>query len=151
MFLGFEEKVRLRLEVWEWNKLNAMDFIGCTHLDQLYSDVRKGKLVDVWRPLTCKGVKINVTIHVILQLKSNYVPSEQYDLPSTPLMLAESNLQSSKMPPMFSSPSRLPIRNYWAPQLHPAKALQQKVQNFKLFVTLKTLDFLRFKATLHLW
>lgn len=67
MFLGCEEG-KLRLEVWEWNKLNALDFVGCTYLDHAYSEARKGKQVDMWRPLTCKGVHINVSVRITLQL-----------------------------------------------------------------------------------
>jgi hypothetical protein len=75
--LGFSEKARLRLEVWEWNRLDAMDFVGCTHLDQLYLEARKGKTVDVWRPLTCKGVKTNASVRILFQ-KGPSPPTEMY-------------------------------------------------------------------------
>lgn len=64
---------RLRLELWEWNKLNSGDFVGCAHLDHALSDARKGKPVDVWQTLICKGTKIDVSVRIKMQLTQDHL------------------------------------------------------------------------------
>eukprot|EP01126_Amoeba_proteus_P007780 TRINITY_DN12813_c0_g1_i1.p1 TRINITY_DN12813_c0_g1~~TRINITY_DN12813_c0_g1_i1.p1 ORF type:complete len:501 (-),score=63.10 TRINITY_DN12813_c0_g1_i1:15-1517(-) len=66
--LPIEESPKLRLEVWDWYRLNSLDLIGVTHLDPLYNTVRAGKTIDVWRQLSCRGTKVSAAVRVVLQV-----------------------------------------------------------------------------------